>query len=380
MKSFDYMTLEQAYEELDAAAPQTYIEMGEGVKLKRKESGIPVMRVHYSAIPERHPAINPVFSAPQADKAKYTPQEWEHNERKNYTIRGWDKEQEIDDKAAGGEKLFNALLTTYKEKIIITDPRWFPEPDWEVVGGFDHGKTNATTLEKAYIDFEGNIYLCGEYYRMLSPTWDNNIWQNVPELLKMPDLDRMRWCRADPSIFWDKEAQADGTYTNINNIYRKQGFKRLTTFPTSIPREDLTFEERLNDHWQNLSEYKPTLFIVCRDYTDRRQPGLHPWDCPNLLWELMRMRRKELSAKQLLERNPTENIVDKDNHAWDAAKYLIMSLPKPTKVPLARKIKEILENLDPMSAQIRIQQVMRMDQQQNTNHPVSLKRRPVLRR
>lgn len=382
MNGFNYITLDEAFAELDSLGPQTYVDLGEGVKLKRKMNGVPVMRLHYSAIPERNPKINPVFSAKLEDRHRFSPEEWQNNERKTYTVRGWDREQEIDDKAAGGEKLFNSILTAFKEKIIITDPRWMPEPDWAVYGGFDHGKTNATTLEKAYVDFDGNIYMCGEYYQMKTPTWDNNVWQNVPLLQLMPHLDLMRWCRADPSIFFDKELQADGSFTNINSIYRGLGFTRLQTFPTSIPREDITFEERLNDHWKNLTEFKPTLFIVCRNYNDRRQPGMHPFDSPNLLWELMRMRKKELTAKQLLERNPTEAIVDKDNHAWDAAKYLVMSLPKPTKVPLAHKIKEILANLDPMSAQIRIQQVLRQDARNSSNQPVSLKHRgrPALNR
>ena len=36
--------------------------------------------------------------------------------------------------------------------------------------------------------------------------------------------------------------------------------------------------------------------------------------CPNLLWELMPTRREQLSAAQLMRKNPTEAIVDKDNH------------------------------------------------------------------
>jgi hypothetical protein len=338
--NFESIPLDQAYGRLDALPPQTYVEMGPGLSIKRKASGVPVMRIHYDAIPERNSGLHP---------------EWKERERKKYTSRGWDKEQEIDDGAGGGERLFASLLSAFGDKIIIDDPKWFPNPEWDCCGGFDHGKTNATCLLKAYMDFDGNIYLCGEFYQMKTATWDNNIWQNIPILQQMPDLNRMRWLRADPSIFYDKEAQADGTFASLDSIYRKNGFRRLTTFPTSISREDLTFEERLNDHWANLSERKPTLFIVCRNESDKRQPGLHRYDCPNLLWELRRMRRKELTARQLLERNPTENIVDKNNHAWDSAKYLIMSLPKPTAVPLETQLKELVKDLNPMSAAIAAQ-------------------------
>lgn len=345
MSIFESISVEKAYERLDELPPQTYVQMGPGLSIKRKANGVPVMRIHYDAIPERNSVLHP---------------EWKQLERKDYTTRGWDREQEIMDEAGGGDKLFASLLSTFGSKIIIRDPQWFPDPAWDVVGGFDHGKTNATCLLRAHIDHEGNIYVCGEFYRMKTEQWDNNVWQNVPTLLTMPHLDRARWIRADPSIFFEKELQLDGTFTNINAVYRKQGFRHLTTFPTSISREDLTFEERMNDHWSNLEERKPTLYLVCRNELDRRQPGLHPYDCPNLLWELKRMQRQELSARQLLMRNPTEKIVDKNNHAWDSLKYLVMSLPKPTAVPLEKKLAELVEGLNPMSAHVAVTRFMSM--------------------
>ena len=64
--------------------------------------------------------------------------------------------------------------------------------------------------------------------------------------------------------------------------------------------------------------------------SEQPQYGLHPWDCPNLLWELLRTRREKLSAHQLRNQNVSERIVDKDNHARDAMKYVIMSLPEPS--------------------------------------------------
>jgi hypothetical protein len=318
------------------------------------------MRIHYNAIPERNEVLNP---------------EWKKQEKGDYSSSGWDREQEINDEAGGGDKLFAAVLSTFKRKIVITDPLWYPDPTWDVVAGGDHGKTNATVLEKAYIDHQGNIYFCGEFYQMKTEKWANNIWQNVPIMLQMPDLKRMRWVRADPSIFFDKEAQLDGTFTNINAVYRKQGFPYFTTFPTSITREDLSFEERLNDHWSSLESREPTLYIVCRNEMDRRQPGLHPNDSPNLLWELKRMRRKELSSTQLMQRNPTETIVDKDNHGWDAAKYIVMSLPKPTAIPPEQKLAELVKDLNPMSANIAATRWLNMGAGQTSHKPMNLRHR-----
>ncbi len=58
--------------------------------------------------------------------------------------------------------------------------------------------------------------------------------------------------------------------------------------------------------------------------------------CPNLIWELSRAPREQLSAQQLLTRNVSERVVDKDNHNHlrDCLKYLVLSLPAPAQTPL----------------------------------------------
>ena len=65
--------------------------------------------------------------------------------------------------------------------------------------------------------------------------------------------------------------------------------------------------------------------------------------CPNLIWELSRARREQLSAQQLLTRNVSERVADKDNHNHlrDCLKYLVVSLPAqtPLEVRLAAMVK-----------------------------------------
>ena len=76
-----------------------------------------------------------------------------------------------------------------------------------------------------------------------------------------------------------------------------------------------------------------TLKIVCPYDYSRKRFGLFPDGCPNLLWELMRTRREQLSAAQLMRKNPSEALVDKDNHLRDALKYILLSLPGPSEPP-----------------------------------------------
>jgi len=75
---------------------------------------------------------------------------------------------------------------------------------------------------------------------------------------------------------------------------------------------------------------------------------------------MMRSRRLKLNAQQLLSRNTSEAIVDKDN-ATDACKYLVMSHPDPPgKTPhelAVEAVRPLMEVGDLTSAMIRYQQM-----------------------
>jgi hypothetical protein len=67
---------------------------------------------------------------------------------------------------------------------------------------------------------------------------------------------------------------------------------------------------------------------------------------------LKRIRRAELTARQLLTQNQTEKIVDKDNHAWDPFKYINMQFPKAEPLPVHKQVEQLVQGLNPMSAAI----------------------------
>jgi hypothetical protein len=338
-----------ALAQLQALPPQTRVEVLRGFELKLKANGIPVGRIHYSADPDRDPAT------PQG-KLWYDAKRLEYDS--NHA--GWDREYEIMDEAGGGERIFADILTRYGAVIIIRNPAWAPNPEWGVVGGFDHGGTNPTVLEKVYIDHDGNKYVAGEFYRYRTKDWDNTMASNTRQIVGdpnnldqwpgMPDLKRMRWINADPSIFWDTEPTQEGQLVAAAAIYAGLGL-RMRKYEGE--RSDLAFVQRLQeDLWGQLHTEKPKLYIVCRNESDTRQPGLHPYDSPNLLWELKRIRRAELTARQLLTQNQTEKIVDKDNHAIDSLKYIVLQFPRSEPIPVHRRMEALLEGLNPMSAQI----------------------------
>lgn len=378
--------LQQVNQELDAADPQTRVEIIRGLEIRRKRSlfpgkrGIPILSLFYYANPDRDPET-------PAGK------QWFEKARGNYSSQGkWDREQEIDDNAGGGELLLAPMLSQFKDQIIITDPAWLPDPRWESVCGFDHGVTNATAMARAYLDFNGDIYFAGEYYSYRRDGWDNSVGQNAAYLndlyYKVHPL-KPRWCMADPSIFdQNSVSQRDGSFSNLDRIYRENGVKFLQRYDGD--RNDLTFIERLNEHWAGLRiGDKPSLYIVCREQLqkDTRQPGLHPYDCPNLLWEFKRTKRAQLTATQLMTRNPTENVVDRDNHIRDAAKYACMMLPRPTAKPLENRYQETKQQVEestgrpltPMSDAILQTRFLGMERTRSGRGAVNLKNKGQIR-
>jgi hypothetical protein len=345
--------VEEALKRSRAVPPQSKIELVRGMNVHRTKGGIAVLSVHYSADPERNPQIRP---------------EWKQLERRTYSSQAaWDREQEMVDEAGGGELVFADTLVTHWNKIVITDPDWRPSPHWRVEGGFDHGKTNPTALLRAYIDGDGVIYFCGEYYMP-----GKEVWEHVPAIRNMPDIRRVSACYADPTMFdctMQQSINPLNTPTvrqsakSINVLYQEQGIELFCPF--SLDRSDVGFAARLMLHWANLDRREPSVRIVCRNRSEQLQYGLHPWDCPNLLWELMRCRREKLSAQQLLSRNTSERIVDKDNHARDAMKYVLMSWPEPCAMGVRdhrrEAVKQLVEIGDMTSALIRYQQFQAED-------------------
>jgi hypothetical protein len=292
-----------------------------GFSTRRTTTGVQIARVHYSADPDRD-------------------SEWAKRERRKYSSQAaWDREQEIVHEAGGGELVFAEILNRHADKIIIQDPSFQASPHWARIGGFDHGKTNPTAALVTAVDHDGTIYCLAEYYQPgLTPH------QHMDNLHRLPDFLTAHCIYADPSIFYRNQAQADGRFISVAEIYLEAGVSNFTDGQNA----ELAGIERILEAWRDLDNREPTLKIVCPYDYSRKRFGLFENGCPNLLWELMRTRRQQLSASQLMRRNPTEAIVDKDNHLRDALKYILLSHPLPSPVPRQlereRIIREAFEN------------------------------------
>lgn len=299
-------------------------------ELKIKAAGF---RVHYSAHPDHGP-------------------EWVKQERQKYSSQGtWDREQEIVYEAGGGERIFAEVFSKWEEKILVDPRRGFQvPPQWKRIAGFDHGKANPTAALVGCVDYDGVIYLLSEYYQPgLSPR------EHRRHLRDLNGFDDAEVVWADPSIFYKSHPQSDGSFKAINDLYIEEGIFHLAAAPDN---SEATGMERILKHWLDLDRREPTLKIVCpREYWDIPKPiyGVHNYGCPNLLWELRRARREELTAAQLVHKNPTERIVDKDNHLRDCLKYMALAMMEPTQQTPEQKANEAIKDIpkdDPTSRMI----------------------------
>jgi hypothetical protein len=252
--------------------------------------------------------------------------------------------------------------------------------------------TNATGLLKGYIPREQidpatgkklppELILSGEYYSYRREGWSNTVEQNSAMIMRggrstshpdsplvdeldvevapMPDLERARWILADPSIFYDAVVQDKGKPTNVYQTYAKNGFYKMRAYEGN--RSDVAFVEWMHsDFWRGIANgRKPRLTIVCRNPSDRPQPGLHPYDCPNLLWEMRRAKRVQMTARQLQTRSQSEALQDKDNHLLDCMKEMTGALRAGAVQPFEEILDEQLKKVtDPLTQSMRARFLM----------------------
>lgn len=285
--------------------------MPKGLSIRSNSRGIPILRLHYSAMAGRD-------------------QDWVDSERPKYSEAMWQQEQEIDYSAAGGERVLRSLLERRWNDIVITDPAWEPDPKWSYGAGFDFGKSHPTALVLFCIDFDGNKYALAEHYRSgLTPREHMKIIRNfrIPlgrEEAPKSFLSLARSTHHDPSMGF-KNLAGEESFTSYVQLFINAGW------PVSNLREgqrvvggDKAIADEILEAW---SQEDPTFKIVLRCDGPRdpgsmqKREGTFPDGCPNLLWEMLNIRRVERTASSTEKLGPSEALMDKDNDAFDATCY-----------------------------------------------------------
>jgi hypothetical protein len=280
-----------------------------GVQAGISAEGVQVIRIHYSADPGKDP------DTPAGAK-------WVDKELQGYrgkTDPRWRKEMEIDFDAHGGQLLFPYLLEN--EKHIYISPVKIKKMN--MIAGLDYGTRNPSAFEVLSVDYDGHISVIWEYYEppKKKDEGDEEFRQRKgyktlsAAIKRCPYFSKSLIIYADPSL-WNKtqESEDPKNLRSMADLFVQEG---VYLSPGQRGR-DFTCYEKLNSKiWKDPTSPRLTIMRNCK------------W----LWWELQRLRFADFSAATMVNKNLQEKIVDKDNHAWDAFKYAVMTIPALTKEP-----------------------------------------------
>jgi len=277
----------------------------QGFTYRVSQGSTPVLRIHYSAHPERRPGT-------VAGEA------WKEDTAMRYPggVKSpkWKKEQEIDYGAFSGAKLIpDWEIWQYNGKIVIPS---FHATGYRIYGSYDHGWRNPACYLVHGCDGDGNLVTLWEFHASYVPA------HKIAEIIKGKSvwLDDGRHFegnpyageeirkRADPSMWAEDVPQNDGPNKSTVDIFRKC----KVFFDEGERGGDTTVAEWLIGHFWKQPEQP--LYRITNN-------------CRKLIWEIGQQRFKQVSEKVAINRDQPEQLVDKDNHAWDALKMFLKDFP-----------------------------------------------------
>lgn len=265
-----------------------------GVWKKVNSSGITVLTVHYTADPEKNPD-NPVGK------------QWLENILIDYpggeSSAKFRKELSIDFTVGIGEPVFEYLAKM--EHDIKFRPSMLTQQfldQCKFYGGLDWGTRNNTAFTVVAEDLKGYFWVVWEWSdKKKTPE------EVARELRACPFFARLEWIAADPTMWTENQARRDG-YTSFAKILTEEIPEdlRLNLMPAH-GRLDMAAITKLHAWWK-ATPLRLRISEMCV-----------------ILWrELLNLRFDDSSP----DKNPSEKLVDKDNHEWDTLKYIILSHPQ----------------------------------------------------
>lgn len=317
--------------------------MPRGISIRINSFRVPIFRLHYSSHPERGEA-------------------WVASEKPKYSAAMWAQEQEIDYGASGGERILRELLERRWKEIVITDPKWEPDPKWSYWAGMDYGKTHPAPMVFFAMGFDGTRYALCEDYRSdmtpaeLMPARKTILLPCIEDGIRPLALSKIQTAFYDPSMGYSNIGQEEG-WTSYIELFMAAGF------PQDKLMEGLRgkwLDKRVADEIRDSWNRKEVGFkIVCRNMpfpvdpgSMKKREGIYESGCPNLLWELLNLRRKEHSPAREETVGASEALVQKDNDAFDCLCYWWTAMRQAPEVSVDEKWRNEVERLRTKNPQI----------------------------
>ena len=300
--------------------------MSDGISKYWSKAGFAVMRIHYSADPEKDPANS-------------TGAEWLERELRGYpggsASSSWRQEMEIDWDAAGGDLVFPDF-EPYRNKITV-DPFEVPE-SWFLFGSYDYGQRNASSYHVHALDYDGNVWTVWEFYSTAF-----GYLQQARIIRSNPFWKRLQCNISDPQIFDKNQQQTSiggdsNVLKSVADLFAEippdplepDGIDGPIYFVPGKHGGDLTVAEWVKGNlWRDLKTEMPRWRIFR--------------SCPFLIWELGKLRYADWSAMAQETKNLREEVVSKDNHAWDDMKYFLLQFMIGPQKPPREKYQDLKE-------------------------------------
>lgn len=281
-----------------------------GFESRITKGGIYVRRYHHSADARKRPGT-------------VAGDLWIKEESQAYPLGTqdprWAKEMDIKYGALGGQFIFPQWGLWKQHSKIFLHP--FDPVGYKLYGAFDYGFNNPSCYLVVGSNSDDEYVVLWEFYADHVPS------HLIAEIIKghtvetddgrqftgNPFAGREEWMVADPSIWAEDLPQHRGPNKSTAAIFRENG----VVFLEGDRGGDTTVANWLLGYF----------------WADPQQPKIRiTTGCTKLIWELGNLRNKELSETVAFKKNNPEELLDKDNHAWDAFKYFIKKFPPPPSV------------------------------------------------
>lgn len=271
----------------------------EGLTARLTTAGLPVLRLHYSADEHKDPATKEGARWVARASLGYKGGVLDHS---------WLKEMEIQYGALGGQLLFPTWEQDKRQ--IVCQP--FAIQDAAHVkfyGTYDHGFVHHAAYHVHAVLPNGQKYTVWEFAGSHVPI------RAIAEIIKGQTIklqhdgrtfegnpyagrEVVRIC--DPQIFARTGSMGDDPFNSVGDVFRD---KYQVAFQKGRKGGQMTCAEMLlGDLWADTDTPKYQVFAPCK----------------RLLFELPRLRFKQISSQQQLTKNMPDQLVDKDNDAWDS--------------------------------------------------------------
>lgn len=276
------------------------------ISWRNKRNGFFVGAIHCTADPEKRD------------------EEWFKEASKRFRPDQIAREWDISFKSRAGQKAFSYLAENPGRWQIPNIPLDQIPKNWRIIASLDYGTTNPTAIYFFGIDQKRRFYALYEFYK---PSSVREIASVLKGNHKGEDMDgtwtdyrHPLWRRCerivvDGAIFKKDQDQGGEGHVSIGDLLEEQGIHIMER----ATKDRLAGLERVKDMLAPSiadPEQKPSLFFTKR--------------CHNLWREMLDLVYDELPPHLLLNKNQKEDVVAKDDHAYDSLRYALMAIHAPS--------------------------------------------------